>query len=483
MGRKFIQHNFMDLSNFILLDELLVEESSNLTKVFYPLEKYEKNPVIRTEHLWEGYLKDFDTGYVHDPFYSGILYNVEENVYYCWYQVYGRFGSYLCLAKSSDGLHWEKPELNQVFFEGSFKNNIIKFPKYPATSIDFGGVVPDYLETGAEIVCSNFSGFDDSLYFQGITIGTSENGLDWNLHFPPVLPYDGDANCIMWDPLEKCYLITTRSYQQFNIYRSTGKKRKRHIAISKSKDLIHWTPMVTILEPDEKDPEIREFYKMYILPYAHGYIGFLQIFDVDVSQSKGPCEVQLVFSRDLIRWQRCGDRKAFVQRGNKDEWDAGMNLISTSPVFENQDTIRFWYGGKKAEHWQASTGGIGTGTLRRDGFLSFRTDKEGYLKTVPLMLNGIPELFLNLNANHGEIRVEIIDAEKNEVIAGCEKENCIPVTGDGTRVPVIFKNFPNRLSRPVKIKFYLKNAELFSFKGNLSLPERYLYPRKFPNWW
>lgn len=481
MNNRFIHQNFVDWSNFVFVDEKLVEETTGVKKIFYQLEKYEKNPVIKTEKIWESYLSDFDFGYIHDPFYSSMVYDNERKKYLCFYQVHGRFGSYLCLAESGDGINWIKPELNQVWFNGSSDNNILRFPKYPALSIDFGCVVPNYLKNiDAEIVCSNFSTFDDKLYFQGITVAFSKDGINWDFHFPPVLPYDGDAHCFMWDPVEEIYLITTRSYQQYNVYKRFGMKRKRHIAISKSKDLIHWTPMTTILEPDEKDPENREFYKMYILPYGHGYIGFLQIFDVDPSLSKGPCEVQLVFSRDLLNWDRVGDRKPFIPRGEKDQWDSGMTLMTISPVIEG-DFLRFWYGGKKGEHWIGSIGGIGTGIIRKDGFISYKTEEEGYILTCPLHISGIPEIFLNLKAPKGEVRVEILENDK--VLPGCEKENCISISGDHILAPVRFKKPLLRFGGVVRLKFYLKNAEIFSFKGNFKLPERYKYSTKFPNWW
>ncbi|MCM8785039.1 MAG: hypothetical protein NC827_01310 [Candidatus Omnitrophica bacterium] len=470
MEGKFIQQDFADIHNFVFVDEKLIEQADGVRKNFYQIEKYEKNPIIKTDRLWESYLPEFDCGYVYDPFYSSIVYNIEKEKYICYYQVFGRFGSYLCLAESSDGINWIKPELNQVFFNGSFENNIIKFLKYPALSIDFGCVVPNYSnEIDAEIVCSNFSKFDDKIYFQGITVAFSKDGINWNFHFPPVLPYDGDAHCLMWDPVEKCYLITTRSYQQYNVYSRLGMKRKRHIAISKSRDLIHWTPMVTILEPDEKDPENREFYKMFILPYGHGYIGFLQIFDVDPSLSRGPLEVQLTFSRDLIHWDRVGDRKPFIPRGEKDQWDSGMTLMTICPVAEGKE-LRFWYGGKEGEHWVASKGGIGTGKIGRDRFISWKTDSEGYIITCPLHISGIPEIFVNIKAPDGYVQVEIL--EDNKVISGCERENCIPVSGNHILAPIRFKNPLLRLSGDVRLKFYLKKAEIFSFKGNLTLPKK-----------
>ncbi|MBT7861391.1 MAG: hypothetical protein HN712_13800 [Gemmatimonadetes bacterium] len=51
-----------------------------------------------------------------------------------------RFDEYaaqrLCLATSNDGVHWEKPELGLVEFEGSKRNNIL--PETCLTPRDFG---------------------------------------------------------------------------------------------------------------------------------------------------------------------------------------------------------------------------------------------------------------------------------------------------------------------------------------------------------
>jgi len=135
--------------------------------------------------------------------------------------------------------------------------------------------------------------------------------------------------------------------------------------------------------------------------------------------------------------------------------------------FPEGEKIRFWYGGKKGEHWQYSSAGLGTGTLRRDGFVSWETKEEGYIVTCPLKINWATTIFLNIEAPKGAIEVEVLDAKTNKPLPGVTKDDCLPITGNHLRAPVEFKNERGRFLRhtgEIKFKFYLKNAKIYAFK-------------------
>ena len=57
------------------------------------------------------------------PFSDGVWYDPQNKLFKMWYM-----GGYLlnrCYATSQDGIHWEKPTLNRVDFEGSTANNLV----------------------------------------------------------------------------------------------------------------------------------------------------------------------------------------------------------------------------------------------------------------------------------------------------------------------------------------------------------------------
>ena len=76
------------------------------------------------------------------------------------------------------------------------------------------------------------------------------------------------------------------------------------------------------------------------------------------------------------------------------------------------------------------------------------------------------DLYVNAEANWGEIYVEIIDAETMKAIPGfwVPAEKPDPLTGDHTRAKINWKH-PHDLvfEKPVRVRFYLHQARLYSF--------------------
>lgn len=132
---------------------------------------------------------------------------------------------------------------------------------------------------------------------------------------------------MMWDAHQDQFWVTTRSSQQRNLARRWGRPHKRHIALARSRDLRHWTPLQTVLEADDGDPADVELYSMYILPYEHGYVGFWEVFHTATVL----LEVQLTFRRDLERWQRVGRRASFLARGEPGTWDGAHICLTMNP--------------------------------------------------------------------------------------------------------------------------------------------------------
>jgi hypothetical protein len=103
--------------------------------------------------------------------------------------------------------------------------------------------------------------------------------------------------------------------------------------------------------------------------------------------------------------------------------------------------------------------------LRLDGFVSIDAGpKEGTLVTKPFSFSG-DKLWLNLNTAQGSILTEVLD-EHLRPVPGFTKEDAVPVRADSLQQRVAWKsgNSLKSLSgRPMRLKFYLRNAALYSF--------------------
>lgn len=481
-------HTWAEPGLYILADEELIESSKNAIWRLCPIEKA-PDPVIVPDQPWEGGETDREVATLQDPFYANVLYDPYERIFRCWYRSWSRYegklyrrgfanqDSELCYAISEDGINWEKPIIGQVLWRGSADNNMIRLTcdddDAPDNRADaMGSVIPiAQLESEDRFASSVHSSWDDPIYPKGVTVCFSPDGINWRMHYPPVLPLDGDCNSLMTDPVSKCYLMTSRSAQHGHLAARWGRGWKRHIALSKSRDLIHWTPMLTVIEADEQDPEDTQLYKMQIVPYGHAYLGLLLVFRTH----EMVLEDQLVLSRDLMNWQRVGNRQPLLTLGSEGSWDSKHVTLTGNPPHPEGDKLRWWYGGANAPHYQAGFGALGTGTQRQDGFACWEAgDKEGVITTVPFRVKGATTLTVNVDAAGGEFRAEVIDKD-GKPIEHCTRADCIPITGDRIREVVNFKagpglyfdrgNFFRFPGQDVRYRFYLRNAKLYAFKS------------------
>ena len=105
----------------------------NCRREFNQVEKASFNPIIVCDKPWErgeGWYIERMT-LIDDPHY-GLLRT--------WYETIKTYKdrpseTYMCYATSQDGVHWHKPNLGIVEFDGSKDNNIVAHPKSEASSM------------------------------------------------------------------------------------------------------------------------------------------------------------------------------------------------------------------------------------------------------------------------------------------------------------------------------------------------------------
>jgi hypothetical protein len=257
-----------------------------------------------------------------------------------------------------------------------------------------------------------------------------------------------------------------------------------------------WTP------PEGKNhiPTWRaECYNMPVFPYEGIYIGLPQIYHPcgqslpARNNTDGFHLIQLAMSRDLLHWQRLGGRQPFIgpsrlDKGLVGNFDRLQLGASNQPVVRGEE-LWFYYSGFKwrtylYELWTDGSprdkstlspeeqadledgwGAVCLAVLRLDGFISLDAGEEsGYVQTKPLRLAG-NSLLLNLDATDGEARVELL-REDGETLPAYSREQAVPVTGDGVRLPVAWgggSDLSDLAGKTVSLRIHLKNAALYAF--------------------
>ena len=109
----------------------------------------------------------------------------------------------------------------------------------------------------------------------------------------------------------------------------------------------------------------------------------------------------------------------------------------------------------------------GQSVLRLDGFVSVSAPmKGGELITTDLIFVG-SKVMLNFSSSAaGDIKVEILD-DKGNPIPGFALEDCPPIFGDSIEREVFWNNGKDLSminGKPVRLRFILKDADLFSFQ-------------------
>ena len=104
--------------------------------------------------------------------------------------------------------------------------------------------------------------------------------------------------------------------------------------------------------------------------------------------------------------------------------------------------------------------------MRLDGYFALQSDGyAGSFTTKTLRVAG-DKLHLNYVAREGgSVLVEVLD-EGGSIIPGFSRDACAPLTGDQASASVTWKEagFEQLEGLNVKLKFYLRDAEVYAFE-------------------
>jgi hypothetical protein len=270
------------------------------------------------------------------------------------------------------------------------------------------------------------------------------------------------------------------------------RQMKRRVWQAESADLIHWTNPYPALVPEDGQDDLDEcFYGLAQYQVGSVKIGLLNI----MHYVSNTMRVRLVYSRNGKTWEHLNKRQPLLEPSGPGNWDAYMVTMACPPI-EVGDELYFFHGGSKNHHDWLLTGAregldvpeakdksqveyaVGLARLRLDGFCSVGAGpvRPGILITRPFISDG-KNLLVNARCGAGgAIAAEMVDIN-DEVLPGFNHDQCDVFSGDSVRhtfswngrkdIPVFSTDraqypTPER-ERFRKVRFYMKNAEIFSF--------------------
>lgn len=410
-----------------------------------------RNTAIAAEHSWEK---------------GGVSYMVtfpDQGKYRAWYRCdcemppKGERLPLIAYAESDDGITWEKPTLGSIEFEGSRENNLV----WAGPGNNMSPFRDDNPLTR-----------DDERYKAIVRSGdihglVSADGLTWRMmQEEPILterPFDSH-NIAFWDAWREEYVIYARGVAG----KGDFKGGVRWIRRSTSKDFRHWTPLETI---DPGSAPFEHLYTNACVQYERSRNTYLMFPSRFVNERTpipdwqyGPGVSDIVFmsSRDGLHFDR-SFMEAFVRPGpDPDNWHERAiymerGILQTSPAELSM------YG---MVNWRMPSVGIRRYSLRTDGFVSVHAGYVGgAFTTRPFTFEG-HELELNYSTSAvGSVSVAL-ETESGEAVTGLGLGDSGEIYGDEIAGVVRWNcgDVGALAGRPVRLRFALKDADLFAFR-------------------
>ena len=391
-----------------------------------------------------------------------VIYDACNQRFRMYYRAWTGEQTFLCALDSDDGLHWERPELGLVEFDGSTRNNIT------TACADHLATIWDAHEQDESRRWKQIDNKPTGTYESGDPrwqARYSKDGYDWHLY-----PQDRHSEQKMLfnfgSPAETFGGVIDPD-APYTLYSQRGSNRRtRVLGRRDSQDFLNWSGLRTVIEQDLRDPPGTEFYSAGFDPVTRSdgglHILMLQTFLTDLTEPydiedaarywggesgsaamparvDGFVDTQLAVSRDTVAWTRW--REPFIGRGEAGAWDWGM-VYADGPILHDNQLWFFYMAGNlthngfSAQPWQGpystpNRRGKGVAVLRPDGYVSVEAESyaPGILTTHRFRQEQGGQIRVNVDAGAGELRYELLE-DTGQPIPGCTAADCDPIRSD-----------------------------------------------------
>ena len=388
----------------------------------------------------------------------------------------------ICLAKSSDGRLWEKPNLGLVEFNGNRNNNLVSFPIKEHVQALVVFYEPEELDPSRRFKMS----FQTKKYKSGMGIAFSHDGLSWELFsdhaLTPFLEQSGGTK------FNGVYYINGQGGKHWSANDNFSRKLVTHM----SYDFIDWTEAASLgFRRDSISPAPTNYGsnsgKQVHLGAAlwnrgNTVLGFYGKWNGHPSQDRRLTwmDLGLIISHDCLHFYEPIPDFPIVQASETNWYPIGSEgprflkdrpggdsivyypAIIQGQGFENigNETL-FWY----APWPEGDADGIRLATWPRDrlGFLSpyVGPDEDSFMISQPLSLGGkSARVYLNIDGigELAHVKVEVLN-ERFEPITGYSAKEHTDNLDPGFRQHVLWSGLDSVSSDiPIRIRINFKGV-------------------------
>ena len=462
-------------SSLLLLDPRIVASTTKARLQLGTINKHPANPLFSEEGCahppkpWEARL---------DNVYPNVIYDDEDGLFKCWYKsfiydglsnrtplkqrphhTYGESEREegLLYATSVDGIHWQKPSLGIIDFEGSAANNLVM--RRATHGLHAGGVLKD---ARAPDPARRYKFIHRNASARRMASCFSPDGLHWSQPIP-WQEHDAVGDChnnAIWLPTLERYVCITRGWAD----------GIRTVLRSESEDFVHWSKTVEIMRGLDAHDQI---YSMPICHYGDLTIGLPSVFHKGDAAAADwdTVDTELAVSVDSVNWQRICPGTPLIPRGAGlyPDGDYDCGCVYAAAPFVHDGKILIFYGGSNGLHNNWREGSLNLATLNVDrwaGYAPRDTRDAATVETTALQLSGER---LTLNADLGKggwIRYALLD-EGGAALEGFGFADCLPVKQGGASCELRWRNseIAELKDRVARVAFNFHRATLYALNA------------------
>ena len=309
------------------------------------------NPLFVQDKPWEIRI---DNGY------PNVLFDKEEQIFRCYYTLFtddsdtegtsleertsrdylprmDRVTS-LAYAESKDGIHWVKPELGRVEWQGSKANNILLLFAHGT------GVMIDDHDSNPDAKYKMVTKVDIPGQGAHMAVAFSPNGKDWSklIPWPEHNPPADSHNLPFWNEEEGCYMLLSRVWRD----------GIRMTTLSRSDDFIHWTEPKETLRGRGYENQV---YSMPVFFWNGIYLGLASIIHEGDRREENfdTVDCELTWAVNPEHFDFVAPGQSLIPRGEghypTGAFDCGC-IYASQPVIGPDGKIWLYYMGGNGRH-------------------------------------------------------------------------------------------------------------------------------------
>jgi hypothetical protein len=489
----------------LFLDNSMIEVTPGISRRLHHPKKHPLNPVVRCDRWCEGNnIQPYTT-----------MYDPDDKLFKMW----ARSGSdwksshlsghaaYMLYFTSTDGVHWEKPDLGLAEIGGRRDHNIVfTSDMVPATDLRgqqrfvvssspmrpqgkkafFWGVNKHPHPADASEKFVALAIVQD--HRRGAHLVTSPDGIHWSCAKAPFWQTPNDVSshgddCLMnliYDKAKQKWVLYRRIIPEFSermIANESDCERRpvdryyRSYAYADSDDLREWKNHQFILSMDADDPADTELYQFGCHKFGQIYVGYMSVYYLRHPQ---PINIHLATSRDGLNFTRVCRGEPFIPSGPLEYYDYMAMACSQPEPIVVDDTVYIYYVAANFGHTVDVTSadpgvykcGAALATFKRDRFASLETSAfdQGPCRVVTKPFT-VQHSRLYLNAAtwmKGSNRVEALTRDW-QPIRGFAEPTARAIQGDALNHPICWTDnadLRSLLGREIRLKFYMTRARI-----------------------